>query len=93
MCWVAGFELLSSENIRLHYVRTLKDWISKMREKKDEICKIVDEKLFRAYMIFWAGSAVSFNKQDMAVYQNLFYKKPKNSNTLAYFSSTYPYAL
>ena len=48
----SGFELMSSENFRVHYVQTLKDWIDNMELRKDEILETVSEFIYRIYYIF-----------------------------------------
>lgn len=85
----SGFELMSSENFRVHYVKTLKDWIDNMESKKEEILKTVSEFVYRIYYIFFIGSLVSFKNQDISLFQNLYYKKSENNNVVDYFSTPY----
>ncbi|THB81495.1 MAG: class I SAM-dependent methyltransferase [Desulfobacteraceae bacterium] len=85
----SGFEMLSAENLRPHYVRTLQDWVRQMESKKDELLKLVSEHVYRIYHVFFIGSLVSFKKQEIALFQNLFYKKPDVGNTEDYFISLY----
>ncbi|MCK5542430.1 MAG: class I SAM-dependent methyltransferase [Desulfobacterales bacterium] len=84
-----GFELMSSENFRVHYVKTLKDWIDNMELKKDEILETVSEFVYRIYYIFFIGSLVSFKNQEISLFQNLYYKKRENNNKIDYFSTPY----
>ena len=84
-----GFELLSSENFRVHYVKTLKDWIDNMELKKDEILHTVSEVVYRIYYIFFIGSLISFKNQEISLFQNLFYKKKEDNNKINYFSTPY----
>ena len=85
----SGFELMSSENFRVHYVKTLKDWIDNMELKKDEILETVSEFVYRIYYIFFVGSLISFKNQEISLFQNLFYKKKENNNKIDYFSTPY----
>ncbi|MCP3899519.1 MAG: class I SAM-dependent methyltransferase [Desulfobacteraceae bacterium] len=84
-----GFELMSSENFRIHYVKTLQDWIDNMELKKDEILETVSEFVYRIYYIFFIGSLVSFKNQEISLFQNLFYKKSEHDNKIDYFSTPY----
>jgi cyclopropane-fatty-acyl-phospholipid synthase len=85
----SGFELMSSENFRVHYVKTLKDWLDNMELRKDEILGIVSEFVYRIYYIFFIGSLVSFKNQEISLFQNLFYKKMEKNNKIDYFSTPY----
>ncbi len=85
----SGFELMSSENFRVHYVQTLKDWIDNMELRKDEILETVSEFIYRIYYIFFIGSLISFKNQEISLFQNLFYKKSDNNNKIDYFSTPY----
>jgi cyclopropane-fatty-acyl-phospholipid synthase len=85
----SGFELLSSENFRVHYVKTLKDWIDNMDLKKDELLETVSEFVYRIYYIFFIGSLISFKNQEISLFQNLFYKNKHGNNKIDYFSTPY----
>ncbi len=85
----SGFELISSENFRVHYVKTLNDWIDNMELKKDEILETVSEFVYRIYYVFFIGSLISFKNQEISLFQNLFYKKGMYDNKIDYFSTPY----
>lgn len=85
----SGFEILSAENFRTHYIQTLQDWIVKMETRKDAILKLVSEKIYRIYHVFFIGSLISFKQQDISLFQNLFYKKNEEENAKDYFISLY----
>ncbi|MFH1157240.1 MAG: cyclopropane-fatty-acyl-phospholipid synthase family protein [Pseudomonadota bacterium] len=83
------FELLQAENFRVHYVKTLKDWIDRMERNRDRILSLVPEMVYRIYHIFFVGSLVSFNTQEISLVQNLFYKKEDNQDIGQYFSTRF----
>ncbi len=85
----SGFELISSENFRVHYVKTLKDWINNMESKKEEILHTVSELVYRIYYIFFIASLVAFKNQEISLFQNLFYKKKENNNKIDFFLTPY----
>jgi len=70
----SGFELLNAENFRVHYIKTLGDWICRMETNKDKLLKIVSENIYRIYHVFFIGSLVSFRQKEIALFQNLYYK-------------------
>ncbi len=74
----SGFELLNAENFRVHYIKTLGDWISRMEAQKDKLLKIVSENVYRIYHVFFIGSMISFRQKEIALFQNLFYKSTLN---------------
>ncbi len=90
----SGFELLNAENFRVHYVKTLADWIFRMETHKDKLIKIVSENVYRIYHVFFIGSMVSFKQKEIALFQNLFYKSKSNAvksdeSILNYFSTPF----
>ena len=82
---VAGFELLNAENFRVHYVKTLSDWIGRMEANKGKLLKIVSEDVYRVYHVFFIGSLVSFRQKEIALFQNLFYKSGLGESKWNYF--------
>ncbi|WDP86419.1 MAG: class I SAM-dependent methyltransferase [Desulfobacter sp.] len=78
-----GFELLNAENFRPHYVKTLAHWIGKMEKNKEKILDLVQEHTYRIYHIFFIGSLVSFQ------HQNLFYKPRSSQVEMHYFSTPF----
>lgn len=85
----SGFELLNAENFRPHYVKTLNDWIVRMEKQKDQLLKIVSENVYRIYYVFFIGSLISFQKKEISLFQNLFYKTDSNNCSTTPFLSAY----
>ena len=75
----AGLELVDAENLRPHYARTLWDWSNALEQKLAEARDIllVDkncehaEKTLRAYRLYLAGSAMSFEQGWLSLHQLL----------------------
>ena len=84
-----GFELLTSENFRPHYVRTLGDWISRMETHKEQLLSLVGRDVFRIYHVFFIGSMISFRQKEISLFQNLFYKPGNETWNPAYFLTPY----
>ena len=70
----SGLELLTAENFRPHYIRTLADWITRMEANREKLLEIVPENVFRIYHVFFIGSLISFRDRKIALFQNLFHK-------------------
>jgi len=86
---LSGFELLGAENLRVHYIKTLADWIAMMESKKDKLLNIVSENVYRIYHVFFIGSLISFRQKEIALFQNLFYKTDQNLSYIDFFTTPY----
>ncbi len=66
-----GLELLDAENLRPHYARTLWDWSAALERQLDAARRLTDESRVRAYRMYLAGSAMSFERGWVSLYQLL----------------------
>ena len=86
----AGLELVDAENLRPHYARTLWDWSNALEARIDDARRILTldsdaaqaEKTLRAYRLYLAGSAMSFEQGWLSLHQ-LLAIKPATGNDLA----------
>ena len=75
----SGLEMLDTENLRPHYARTLWDWSDALEAKLDQARAVLAadsapadaEKILRAYRLYLAGSAMSFENGWLALHQVL----------------------
>jgi cyclopropane-fatty-acyl-phospholipid synthase len=75
----AGLEMVDTENLRPHYARTLWDWSDALEAQLDEARRLLAldggaaraEKTLRAYRLYLAGSAMSFEEGWIALHQML----------------------
>ncbi|MEO6319184.1 MAG: class I SAM-dependent methyltransferase [Polaromonas sp.] len=75
----AGLEMVDTENLRPHYGRTLWDWSDALEARLDEARNVLTsdggpdraEKTLRAYRLYLAGSAMSFEQGWIALHQIL----------------------
>ncbi|MEO6017908.1 MAG: class I SAM-dependent methyltransferase [Polaromonas sp.] len=105
----AGLEMLDTENLRPHYARTLWDWSNALEQKLDEARAILTadggaeraEKTLRAYRLYLAGSAMSFEEGWISLHQMLATKPttgdqpnpgPKGTRTVYPFNRGYMYS-
>src|SRR5947207_3190939 len=70
----SGFEIRDVENLREHYVLTLRHWLRRLEEHHDEALGFVDEATYRVWRLYIAGSAHGFQRGHIAVYQTLLAK-------------------
>jgi cyclopropane-fatty-acyl-phospholipid synthase len=106
----AGLEMVDSENLRPHYARTLWDWSDNLEARLDEARQVLTadggseraEKTLRAYRLYLAGSAMSFEHGWLALHQLLAARpadtpahtregKLKSGNSVYPFSRDYMY--
>jgi cyclopropane-fatty-acyl-phospholipid synthase len=67
----AGLEGVDTENLRPHYARTLWGWSDGLEARLDAARRITGERVVRAYRLYLAGSAMSFERGWMALHQML----------------------
>jgi cyclopropane-fatty-acyl-phospholipid synthase len=67
----AGLELLDAENLRPHYARTLWQWSQALEAKLAQARSVTSEAAVRAYRLYLAGSAMSFERGWLSLYQLL----------------------
>jgi cyclopropane-fatty-acyl-phospholipid synthase len=100
MC-VAGLEMVDTENLRPHYARTLWAWSDALEERLDEARLVLAstgspeqaEKVLRAYRLYLAGSAMSFEQGWLGLHQ-IVATRPDGqlqTGTLRGAQSAYPF--
>jgi cyclopropane-fatty-acyl-phospholipid synthase len=67
----AGLEALDVENLRPHYARTLWGWSDGLESRLAEARAVTRESVVRAYRLYLAGSAMSFEHGWISLYQML----------------------
>jgi cyclopropane-fatty-acyl-phospholipid synthase len=66
-----GFEVRDVENLREHYARTLRAWVANLEAARDEVVRLTDERTYRVWRLYMAGSAQGFNRGRMGLFQSL----------------------
>ena len=69
-----GFEVRDVENLREHYAKTLRAWYANLEIRRDEIIAATDERTYRIWKIYMAGSASNFWRGQMGLIQTLLAK-------------------
>ncbi len=104
----AGLEMLDTENLRPHYARTLWAWSDALETQLDAArAALVSggspsqaERVLRAYRLYLAGSAMSFEQSWIALHQMLsarpasghVFDTPRGAQSVYPFTRNYMYA-
>jgi cyclopropane-fatty-acyl-phospholipid synthase len=67
----AGFEIRDVENLREHYMHTLRHWVHRLEENHERARSIVGESTYRIWRLYMAASAHGFDHGNLAIYQSL----------------------
>lgn len=72
----AGFEAVSMEDVRQHYARTCRIWVSNLTANADACRRLVDEATYRTWVLYLAASAVNFEDGQIDCVEVVFAKRP-----------------
>ncbi|HEY1868441.1 MAG TPA: cyclopropane-fatty-acyl-phospholipid synthase family protein [Candidatus Cybelea sp.] len=70
----AGFEVRDVENLREHYTKTLRAWVTNLERNRTEAIAAAGETSYRLWRLYMAGSAQGFNAGRIGIYQSLLAK-------------------
>ena len=70
----AGFEVLDAEGLRLHYARTCRHWVERLRERAAEAVALVGDRIYRTWLLYLTCSSVAFEAGSIGLYQVLMRK-------------------
>jgi len=77
-----GLETFDIENLRRHYARTCAIWADNFEAQAEEIRRITDEKRYRIWRVYLAGSAHGFNQDWISLYQVICGKSNRHADVL-----------
>lgn len=63
----AGFETLRIDNLRQHYGRTCREWVSRLSRSQDRCIGIVGEETYRTWLLYLAAAAMNFEAGSTSV--------------------------
>lgn len=72
---LTGFEILDVEDLRPHYALTCRAWVERLQHNQNACLKAVDQETYRTWLLYLAGSAVSFENGSTSVCQLLLAKR------------------
>ena len=70
----AGFEVRDVENLREHYVPTLRHWVKRLERVRDEAVQLTDEVTYRIWRLYMSASANGFRVGRFDLHQALLLK-------------------
>jgi len=70
-----GFEIHDVESLRQHYALTLREWVSRLEERREEAMKHVTEPVYRIWRLYMAACALQFEEGCAGIYQVLISKR------------------
>ena len=70
----ARFEILDVECLRLHYARTCRHWVERLRANAEEARRLVGERVYRTWLLYLTCSVVAFETSSIGLYQVLMQK-------------------
>jgi cyclopropane-fatty-acyl-phospholipid synthase len=66
-----GFEVRDVENLREHYARTLRSWISNIERNAEKAQALAGVMAYRVWRLYMSASAVAFDFGTLGVFQSL----------------------
>ncbi|MGH9890471.1 MAG: class I SAM-dependent methyltransferase, partial [bacterium] len=74
-----GFSVLDVENLRLHYVKTLHDWLSRYETHAEAVQGRYGEVFMRTWLLYLSASLAAFETGWLQLFQVLF-SRPGNND-------------
>ena len=73
-----AFSVLDVENLRLHYARTLYDWLERFDAVSDRVEQMFDAAFVRAWRLYLGGCSAAFAVGNLQLFQLLFNREQGN---------------
>ena len=64
-----NFSVIDVENLRLHYARTLREWLTRFDRAADTVRAMYDEEFVRAWRLYLAGCSAAFFANSIQLFQ------------------------
>jgi len=78
----AGFEIRDLENLREHYVLTLRHWVERLTNHRKRAIEMTSEVTYRIWQLYMAGSAYGFETGEMSLHQALLLRPEDKASSL-----------
>ncbi len=78
----AGLECIDAENLRRHYVLTLRHWSDASEAQADTLRQMVDERYWRIWRMYLVGSQWAFEHDENALFQLLCHRAGQPAEAL-----------
>ena len=71
--------VMDVENLRLHYARTLEEWLERFEQCAGLVREEMDDRFVRTWRLYLAGSVAAFHTGDLQLFQVLFTQADNNT--------------
>jgi len=71
--------IIDVENLRLHYAKTLMEWLQRFENNVDKIRQMYDDNFVRAWRLYLGGCAAGFASSSTQLYQVVFARPEHNT--------------
>lgn len=75
-----GFEVRDVENLREHYVRTLRAWVRNLERNRHVAERSAGTQAYRTWRLYMAGSAQGFRTGRLCLFQSLLARRTKDGS-------------
>jgi cyclopropane-fatty-acyl-phospholipid synthase len=75
----SGFSILDVENLRLHYAKTLVQWLKRFEAASGIVAGTFDRRFVRAWRLYLSGSCAAFTAGALQLFQVVFARSGANS--------------
>jgi len=75
-----GLEVIGVQALRPHYAKTLRAWVDRLDQSWAEAVRLTSEGRARVWLLYMAGSALSFENGTLGVNQVLAIRQPTDSD-------------
>lgn len=72
------FSILDVENLRLHYAKTLEQWLQRYEDSIDLVAEMFDDTFVRAWRLYLSGSIAAFRVGELQLFQIVFSRGRNN---------------
>jgi len=77
----AGFEVRDVENLREHYALTLRNWVNRLADHREEAIRVSDEVTYRTWRLYMSASVYGFESGNININQTLLAKMTRDGKS------------
>jgi cyclopropane-fatty-acyl-phospholipid synthase len=75
----SGFSVVDVENLRLHYARTLQQWLERFEDHAETIARMFEPEFVRMWRLYLASAQACFLTGDLQLFQVTFARPADNT--------------
>jgi len=78
----SGFEVRDVEGLREHYEITLKHWLARLEQRREDVLRLTDEVTYRVWRLYMALASHQFASGRTTIYQTLLSKQNQGASDM-----------